>query len=72
MRLIIVINYPNNLSGSASKGRFMYLAEMFAERGHQVELITSDFEHGAKSRRKPESVNQTAYKTHIKMLHEPG
>lgn len=72
MRLIIVINYPNNLSGSASKGRFMYLAEMFAERGHQVELITSDFEHGTKSRRKPESVNQTAYKTHITMLHEPG
>lgn len=72
MRLIIVINYPNNLSGSASKGRFMYLAEMFAERGHQVELITSDFEHGAKSRRKPESVNQMAYKTHITILHEPG
>ena len=72
MRLIIVINYPNNLSGSASKGRFMYLAEMFAERGHQVELITSDFEHGTKSRRKPESVNQSAYKTHITMLHEPG
>lgn len=72
MRLIIVINYPNNLSGSASKGRFMYLAEMFAERGHQIELITSDFEHGTKRPRKPESVNQSAYKTHITILHEPG
>lgn len=72
MKFVIVANYPNSLSGSTSKGRFMYLAEMLAERGHQVELITSDFQHGTKSHRKEGTVKHSAYKTHITILHEPG
>ena len=72
MKISIVANYPNNLSGSSSKGRFMYVAEMLAERGHQVELITSDFLHDTKSHRKAGSVKQSAYKTHITVLQEPG
>ncbi len=72
MRIVIVANYPSNLNGSSSKGRFIYLAEMLMECGHQVELIVSDFIHGSKCHRQKDSINQSAYKTKITVLHEPG
>lgn len=72
MKIVIIANFPNRLDGSRAKGRFMYLGEMLCERGHQVELIVSDFDHGKKAPRDLDAINHEAYKTKITVLHEPG
>lgn len=72
MRIIFIVNFPANLDGSKAKGRFLYLTEILAERGHQVEMIVSDFDHGSKQHRLKGSIKQDAYKTKITVLHEPG
>ena len=72
MKIVIIANFPNRLDGSRAKGRFMYLGEILCERGHQVELIVSDFDHGKKAPRDLDAINHEAYKTKITVLHEPG
>lgn len=72
MKIIIIANFPADISGGKRKGRFVYLGEMLAERGHQVELVASDFDHGTKSHRKDGSITHDAYKFKITILHEPG
>lgn len=72
MKIVIIANFPANLNGSNAKGRFTYLGEMLCNRGHQVEMIVSDFEHGRKKHREENSIKQEAYKTKIKVLYEPG
>lgn len=69
MKICIIAHFPGNLDGSRAKGRFLYLGEMLASRGHQVELITSDFSHGAKKHFQEVS---NAYQARITLLHEPG
>ncbi len=71
LNITIMVNFPGFIGGEGSKGRFLYLGELLSERGHQVELIVSDFAHGAKKHREPGSVS-SAYKTKITVLHEPG
>lgn len=72
MKIIIIANFPSFLDGGQAKGRFMYLGEMLCERGHQVELICSDFDHGKKTHREFGSIKHDAYKTKITVLHETG
>lgn len=72
MNIVIIANFPTDLDGGISKGRFLYLGEMLCERGHQVEMIVSDFSHLEKKHREPGSIKQEAYKTRITALHEPG
>ena len=72
MKIVIIANFPADISGGKRKGRFVYLSEMLADRGHQVELICSDFDHGKKQHREKGSVKQEAYKTQITTIHEPG
>lgn len=72
MKIVIIANFPANLDGGKAKGRFLYLGEMLCERGHHVEMIVSDFDHGPKQHRAEGSVKQEAYKTKITTLHEPG
>ena len=72
MKIIIIANFPANLDGSKAKGRFLYLGEMLCDRGHQVEMIVSDFEHGKKQHRERNSIKQDAYKSKITVLHESG
>ena len=69
MRIIIIANFTNCFDGERV-GRFSYLMEALSDRGHIVELITSDFFHGTKSRR-PEPM-QALYKSKITLCHEPG
>lgn len=71
MNIIIIANFPSNLEGGA-KGRFLYLGEMLCERGHQVEMVISDFDHGRKQFRAVDKINYNAYKTKITVLHESG
>ena len=72
MKIIIIANFPSNLDGRRAMGRFTYLGEMLCERGHQVELIVSDFEHGTNTHRSDDSIKREAYRTKITMIHEPG
>lgn len=68
MNIIIVANFPETLDGSLT-GRFIYLAELLVENGHNVSLITSDFDHAMKA---PRTVNFNKYKTSITLVHEVG
>lgn len=72
MKIVIIANFPARLDGGMEKGRFLYLGEMLCERGHKVELICSDFDHGKKQHREEGSIKQEAYKTKITTLHESG
>lgn len=72
MKIVIIANFPADISGGKRKGRFTYLSEMLAERGHQVEMIVSDFDHGTKRHRPENSIKHEAYKAKITALHESG
>ena len=72
MKIVIIANFPAQLDGRNAKGRFTYLGEMLSNRGHDVEMLISDFVHEKKEPRKEESVNHDAYRTKITILHEPG
>lgn len=72
MNIVIIANFPASINGDKAKGRFLYLGEMLCNRGHQVELICSDFDHGKKQHRDVDSIKQEAYKTKITALHEIG
>lgn len=72
MKIVIIANFPSNLDGSNAQGRFLYLGEMLCSKGHQVEMLVSDFDHGNKIHRAEGSINQDAYRTKITALHEPG
>lgn len=66
--IFIIANFCRRFDGTVN-GRFLYLAEMFANQGFQVELITSDFDHGSKMY-KDEPVR--TYKSRITYVHESG
>ena len=71
MNIIIIANFPSNLDGG-TKGRFLYVGEMLASRGHHVEMVVSDFNHAKKCHRKNNEIAYNAYKTKITVLHETG
>lgn len=66
--IIIIANFCRKFDGTIN-GRFLYLAEMLADRGFRVELVTSDFSHVMK-KFKEAPVN--TYKSKITYVHEPG
>lgn len=49
--IVILANFCGDLNGKGNN-RFLYLAELLAKE-HSVEVITSDFDHAAKTRREP-------------------
>lgn len=67
MNILFVANFHAPLDGGV-RGRFVYLGEMLCQRGHQVELVVSDFYHDTKL---PREVDYTSYQTKITVLHEP-
>ena len=69
MNICIVSNFPDLLNGTADM-RFTYLAGILQERGHNVELIISDFEHEVKEFRKRD--DYSLYNFKITTLHEPS
>jgi len=65
-KILIIANFCDAYS---LKGRFTYLADLLVSMGHEVEIVTSDFNHGSKSAKQLKNMS-TSYKiTHI---HEPG
>lgn len=68
MNIIIISNFPDVLDGTRDM-RFAYLANLLVDRGHNVELIISDFDHEVKDTRKRD--NYDGYRFKITTLHEP-
>lgn len=68
MKLIIIANFPSDLDGGL-QGRFINIAMLMHERGHNVEVIVSDFQHAKKQHRK---VMDNKYPFLLTYLHEPG
>lgn len=69
MNVLIIANFTHNFDEGLIDGRFNFVAEMLAARGHKVELVTSDFDHDVKEYRKPPK--QSSYKSIVTYLHEP-
>ena len=65
--IVIIANFCRDFS-ETDNGRFMYLCKELSKE-HQVEIITSDFNHGTKQHKPPLSHN---WSFTITFLHEPG
>ncbi|MBM1106771.1 glycosyltransferase family 4 protein [Aurantibacter crassamenti] len=72
MNILIIANYAI-LPGEKGNCRFHYLANLFAEQGHSVILLTSSFAHRTKTQRNEIDVNKLIKgKFNIKLIYEPG
>lgn len=69
MKIVIIANFTRTLDGER-ENRFTYLANVFADRGHDVELVVTDFSHGLKKPRPTPHYDKYPFK--ITMCHEPG
>ena len=69
MNIVIVAHFSDDLD-IVGNNRFNYLAEILSERGHHVELITSNFSHVKKFHRDFYRRNNAPYLT--TMISEPG
>ena len=69
MNIVIISNFPDVLNGKQDM-RFTYLANLLVGRGHNVELIISDFDHEVKEVRKRD--DYSVYEFKITSLHEPA
>lgn len=69
MKIIIIANFTLRLDGSR-EGRFCYIADALAKRGHSVELVVTDFAHGPNTRRT--EPRRDLYPFRITVCHEPG
>ena len=67
MKILIVAHYTGNFS-ETDNGRFLYLAKMLSNK-HDVELITSSFDHTNKCKKAPIT---TKYPFKITTVDEPG
>lgn len=65
--IVIIANFCRDFS-KTDNGRFMYLCKKLSV-DNKVEIITSDFKHGAKKRKRP--LNHS-WPFKITFLHEPG
>lgn len=71
MSKILIIDHFCQAPGEPGNNRYIYLAMMLCEYGHEVEIITSDFQHTAKKTREipQEAIDTLPYK--FTMLPEP-
>ena len=67
-RIWIVTHFCSDFE-SKGNNRFNYLAKLLADRGYQVEFITSDFSHVKK---KPRTADAADPAYHVSLVHEPG
>lgn len=65
--IVIIANFCRDFSVN-DNGRFMYLCKELSKE-HNVEIITSDFNHGRKEHKKPLEIE---WPFKITFLHEPG
>lgn len=68
MNIIFLANFPSILDGGV-QGRFINIAMLLHNRGHEVEVIVSDFQHATKKHRE---VIDNKYPFRLTYLHESG
>lgn len=68
MDILMIVHTMGTLDPS-DNDRFTYLAKMLVSKGHNVEIVTSDFEHHKKAYRDTEAIVRK-YPFKITFLHE--
>lgn len=71
MNIVIVTNYWHFPSEKQSS-RYLSLAQLMADEGWQVNVVTSQFYHASKSRRDSRVVNEIAPSIPVHLVDEPG
>ena len=72
MSKVAVITMGVKLEGEKGYTRFRYLCEFLAQKGYEVDLITTTFQHWEKKQRNLEAVKRECYPFGIKFIYEPG
>lgn len=67
---ILIIAHFTIRKNEVGNNRFNYLADVLADRGHQIELITSSFNHTKKVQRKRRNIQDEPYEEIL--IYEPG
>lgn len=69
---ILMITHFTQIPGESGNERFGYIAEKLVNRGHSVEVITTDFSHHTKKYRTIEKGQLQNCKYKLVLLHEPS
>lgn len=72
MKKIAVITQGVSLEKEPGYTRFKYIAQLLSEKGFEVDLITSSFQHWEKKQRNLKEINLNEYNFNIKFFNEPG
>ena len=72
MSKIAVITMGVRLNQEQGYTRFRSICEMLADAGHEVELITTTFQHWEKRQRDVNQIRRDQYKFRIRFIYEPG
>ncbi len=69
---ISIIDHYSQIPGEPGNNRFLYLANLLVDKGHNVEIITTTFAHKTKKQRSinDSKINTLSYK--FIFLPEPG
>ena len=71
MRILMIANFVN-LPNEKVNCRFMYLLNMLKRTNNEIELVTSNFKHGTKNKRKYEENELKGLRYKITLIDEPG
>ena len=72
MSRIAVITMGVRLNQEQGYTRFRSICEMLADAGHEVDLITTTFQHWEKRQRDVNQIRRDQYKFRIRFIYEPG
>ena len=72
MSKIAVITMGIRLNQEQGYTRFRSICEMLADAGHEVDLITTTFQHWEKRQRDVNQIRRDQYKFRIRFIYEPG
>lgn len=70
--ILIIANFISIMPWQGGNNRFTYLANLLAERGHKVEVITSSYSHAQKCQKKLEKDKVEALPYKLTNIYEPG
>lgn len=72
MKKIAIITMGVKLNNENGYTRFRFLSEYLINKGYQVDLITTSFQHWAKTQRDIDLIRKDNYSFHLRFIDEPG
>lgn len=72
MKDVLIISHFVDFPWESGNDRFLYIADILASQGAEVEVVTSDFMHIQKKHREPEDALTEKLNFKITLLHEIG